>query len=272
MRGRCDHAQQRLHCIPAGGPVAQVRAQRGCDRDGVAGGAQRLQLIYDELAHILGQQRTHVDGPAGELGQQQPLDNTQAAPPGSVGQAPSAAHVRVVAAQLVGDRTRWHRRAGDDALGPQDLQHRHQRGMQFHRCAQRTAQAIAARQVVAQELVDATVVEHVRGQVAHRHPVREVRHAVQATARGVGRIPASTQAFDVRRNLRRQRAFKQPDLKQGVDRRDLGHDGLRWWNRQCCPSSELMSSAASRRNADRQYLCGLPAYALPELLITGVFS
>ena len=34
-------------------------------------------------------------------------------------------------------------------------------------------------------------VEHVCRQVAHRHPMREVRDAVQATARGVGRIPAA---------------------------------------------------------------------------------
>jgi len=33
-----------------------------------------------------------------------------------------------------------------------------------------------------------------------------------------------------------------------------------------------MSSAVNRRTADRQYLRGLPAYAFPELLITGVFS
>ena len=33
-----------------------------------------------------------------------------------------------------------------------------------------------------------------------------------------------------------------------------------------------MSSAVNRCIADRQYLRGLPAYAIPELLITGVFS
>ena len=144
--------------------------------------------------------------------------------------------------------------------------------MQFRRCAQCTAQAVAARQVIAQELVDATLIEHVHGQVAHRHPVREVRHAVQATTRGVGRIPTSPQAIDVSRDLGRQRAFNQPGLKQWVDRRDLGHDGLRWWSRQCCTSNELMFSAANRGTADRKYLRGLPAYAFPGLLITEVFS
>ena len=96
-------------------------------------------------------------------------------------------------------------------------QHRPQCGMQLHRRAQRTAQAVAARQVVAQELVDASVIEHACRQVAHRHPVREVRHAVQATTGGVGRVPAALQSLDVRRNLGRQRAFKQPGLKQGVE-------------------------------------------------------
>jgi hypothetical protein len=33
-----------------------------------------------------------------------------------------------------------------------------------------------------------------------------------------------------------------------------------------------MSSAVNRRTSDRQYLRGLLAYALPELLITEVFS
>ena len=33
-----------------------------------------------------------------------------------------------------------------------------------------------------------------------------------------------------------------------------------------------MASTASRRSADRERLRGLPAYALPELRITGVFS
>ena len=145
VRRRRDDGQQRLHCVAAGGAIAQVRTQRGCDRDGVAGGAQRLQLIDDELAYILGQQRTHGDGLPGKLGQQQPLDDTQATAPGSGGQASGAAHVRVVAAQLVSDRARRRRCTGNDAFGSQDLQHRHQRSMQFHRRAQCTTQAVAAR-------------------------------------------------------------------------------------------------------------------------------
>jgi len=109
--------------------------------------------------------------------------------------------------------------------------------------AQRTTQAVAARQVIAHELVDAALIEHARRQMAHRHPVREVRHAVETTVGGVGRVTAASQSLDVSRDLGRQRAFKQPGLKQGVERRDLGHDGLRWWSRQCCTDSELMSSA-----------------------------
>ena len=61
-------------------------------------------------------------------------------------------------------------------------------------------------------------------------------------------------------------------LKQGVERRDLGHDGLRWWSRQCCTDSELMSSAVDRRTTDRQSWRGTPAYDMPELVITEVFS
>ena len=34
----------------------------------------------------------------------------------------------------------------------------------------------------------------------------------------------------------------------------------------------VLDIPANRHNTDRQRLRGLPAYALPELLITGVFS
>ena len=38
------------------------------------------------------------------------------------------------------------------------------------------------------------------------------------------------------------------------------------------PGSRFMSSAACGRAADRKRWRGLPVYASPELLITGVFS
>jgi len=87
----------------------------------------------------------------------------------------------------------------------------------WRRCA-RSRWISSTGPVAAQELVDRTFIEHVRRQVAHRHPVCEVRYAFQATTRRVRCIPASSQALDVRRNLRRQWACKQPGLKQGVDR------------------------------------------------------
>ena len=136
---------------------------------------------------------------------EQPLDDAQAATSGAGGQAPGVAHVHVVAAQPVGDRTRGRWRTDEDTFGAQDLQHRHQRGVWLARFEQRTAQAVAAWQVVAQELVDATVIDHVRRRVAHRHPVREVRHAVQAAASGVRGIAAAPQTLDVRWKLSEQR-------------------------------------------------------------------
>jgi hypothetical protein len=128
---------------------------------------------------------------------------------------------------------RWHvpRSIGTAA---QDLQHRDQCRMRLVRRAQRATQADAVWQVVAQELVDATFVEHACRQVAHRHPVREVRHAVQAARTSVSGVAAALQSGDVRRDLGEQRAFEEPGPQHGVQFRDLGHDGLPWWSRQCC--------------------------------------
>jgi rhodanese-related sulfurtransferase len=69
-----------------------------------------------------------------------------------------------------------------------------------------------------------------------------------------------------------QGGFAEWKTKGGFDAATKGTGAVNWWNRQCCPSSELMSSVANRCNADRQCLRGLPAYASSELLITGVFS
>ena len=164
------------------------------------------------------------------------------------------------------------RRPRNDALGTQDLQHRNQRRMRLTRRAQRAAQAVAARQVVAKELVDAAFVEHARWQLAHRHPVREVRYGVQPAPGGVGGITAAPQSRDVGRDLGGQWAFEEPGPQGRVQRRNLGHDGLQRWSRQCCASSRFMSSAARGRTADRKRWRGKPAYATPELLITGGFS
>ena len=141
------------------------------------------------------------DGPAGELGQQQPFDDAQPVAARAGRQAARVTHVRVVAAQLIGNRARGRSAHGDDALGtagsPASEPARHA----ALRRAQRTAQAVAARQVVPQELIDAAFVKHARRQVAHRHPVRKVRHGVQATTGGVGRIPTALQSLDVSRDL-----------------------------------------------------------------------
>jgi len=90
--------------------------------------------------------------------------------------------VGVIAVEFIGNRAcRWGR-SRNDLLSAQDLQHWHKRRVHLARCAQRTTEAVAARQVVAQELVDAAIVEHVHRQVTHRHPVREMGHAVQTPA------------------------------------------------------------------------------------------
>ena len=70
----------------------------------------------------------------------------------------------------------------------------------------------------------------------------------------------------------RQRAFAQPGSQSRAQRRDLGHDGLQKWHRQCCMRSRFMSSAVLRRAADRKHWRGLPTCVTAGLLITGVFS
>jgi hypothetical protein len=70
MRWRGNDGQQRLHRVAAAGAVAHVGAQRGCDRDGVAGGTQRLQLFGDEAPDVVRLQLADHDRPVGELRQQ----------------------------------------------------------------------------------------------------------------------------------------------------------------------------------------------------------
>ena len=196
VRGGSDDGQQRLHRVATCCAVPQVRAQRRGDRDGVAGGAQGVELVGDELPYVVALQFADENGPTCELGHQQSLDDAQSAGARSGRQASRVSHVGVVAAKLVGDRAGRLWQARNDMLGAQDLQHGHQRRVQLTRRAKRAAKTVAARQVVAQELVDAAFVEHARRQVAHRHPVREVRHAVQATRAGVGRIATAPEPCD----------------------------------------------------------------------------
>ncbi len=137
------------------------------------------------------------------------------------------AHVRVVATQLIGNRTSRRGQLGDDTLPAQHGQQRHQCRVGLARVPHRMRRAAAVRQVVVQELIDAALVESARRQSAQRHPVREVRQRsrgidctvprrVTARASGARRRPARTRPA-VRRAAR---------LGRCGEGRDLGHGGL----------------------------------------------
>ena len=64
-----------------------------------------FHLFGDETTDVLRPQFFERQWSTRELVEQQPLDDAQPALTGAAGQAPGVAHVRVVAAQLIGNRT-----------------------------------------------------------------------------------------------------------------------------------------------------------------------
>ena len=226
MGGRADDGQQRLHRITTSGAVAKVRPQRHCNRGGVADRVQRLHLIGDEPPNVLRLNFTKDHWSTCELVKQQALDDAQVAPACSIGQASGVTHAGVVVAKLVGDRACWRRQFSDDAALAQDRQQGCQRGMKRFRRAQRLARAVAARQVVAQKLVNAAIVQQLCRQETLSHPVREVRHAVQTVPSRAGRIATAPESRDIRRNVRRKWPFEQPGSNYRLQCSNLRHDGL----------------------------------------------
>src|SRR5487761_2273076 len=132
--------------------------------------------------------------------------------------------------------------------------------MQFAGSAQCRGWAIAARQMVAEEEVDAVVVEHVHRDVTNRHPAREVRDSAQTTTGSRSCIAAALESRDISWNVRRQRTVQQPASGRGVQRRDLRHGGLQKWNHHSCTSLEIMSSPERHPSRIYKRPQGRPAY------------
>ena len=92
--------------------------------------------------------------------------------------------------------------------------------------AQRRGVAVAARQVVIEELIDEVVVELLDSQATARHPMGEVRQRAQVPLDAAFGIPASLQQRQVRVEDRRQRAIEQPGSGQGMQSSDRIHVDL----------------------------------------------
>ena len=187
---------------------------------------------------------------AGELREQQPLNDAQTVHTGDRAQPAGVAHVRVVAAQLVGDRPRRRRQVADDAALAQQGQQRHQRCVRLTRMPHRRCRATAVRQVLVQELRDSALIEPLGRQPAQCHPMREVRHGAEAAGDGVGRVAAIPQPRDVRRNMLGQRAVEQPAAHRRVQRGDLGHGGLQKWRRRAAATADLCTA---QRDQQREF-------------------
>lgn len=113
-----------------------------------------------------------VERPAGELGEQQPLNDAQAAAARAGTQALHIAHMRVVARKLVGDRAVRVRQIADDTALAQQRQRQHECGVRVTRLPNRRASATAVRQMLVYELLDATLVEPIGREPAQCHPMQ----------------------------------------------------------------------------------------------------
>ena len=146
--------------------------------------------------------------------------------PATVNKAACVTHVRVVAAQLLGNGAGGRRPFRDDALLPKHRQQMSKAGTEVTVRAQRSGVAVAARQMVVEELIDEVFVELLGRQAAERHPMREVRQGAQVLLNAALGVAASLQQRHVGVQVRRQRAIEQPGSRQGVQRSDRVHVGL----------------------------------------------
>jgi hypothetical protein len=80
--------------------------------------------------------------------------------------------------------------------------------------------------VVVEELIDEVLVELLGSQATARHPMGEVRQRAQVLLDAAFGVLASLQQRQVGVELCRQRAIKQPDSGQGMQRLDQVHVDL----------------------------------------------
>jgi hypothetical protein len=245
MGGRSNDANQRPHLIAAGGTVAEVGPQRRGQRRRIGSGFPQGELFGDELAHVVGLQLVDHDRPVREFPQQQALDEAQTTATCACTQAPHVAHVFVVAAQLVGDRTARQRGRGDGALFPKHGQQMAARGAQITVYAHHRLGTVAARQVLAEELPDGTLVQKPDRKTALGHPARQMRETAKVPGDGVGRVPSSFEASGIDRGVGCQNAAEQPSSRRRIKRCEVIHGGLRKWEFPLQRTAEIMSSPPS---------------------------
>ena len=129
--------------------------------------------------------------------------------------------------------------------------------------------AVAAWQLVVEELIDEVFVELLRCQAAARHPMREVRQGAQALLDATFGVAASLQQRPEGIEVRRQGAIEQPCSSQGVQRSDRVHVGLQLWDQHPCANPRIMYSAVEPLRSAAPRYGGSPACGTAKLFITG---
>jgi hypothetical protein len=86
--------------------------------------------------------------------------------------------------------------------------------------------AVAAREVITQEMLDHVLVENLHSKSALCHPMGEVGNASDVAFDRIGSVTATPQVRGERIEVWRERASEKPCLGRSVKRNDEVHDGL----------------------------------------------